>query len=404
MPKKARGLTLPLDDLISEAQEQAEKEKNRRGYVGLSQIAHECERALWYNFRWATPKHFPGRILRRFETGHVMEDRVIAWLKSAGFEVLHINPKARNEAKQFAGELYGGAARGHLDGFVRGDVTIGDTRITLDEWHLLEVKALASAKYYYNDNETYDYPTANKHPIEHPTKKGNPSNIEGRWFKLKRQGVQTAQKVHYGQMQAYMGLSQEIRPNSELKCANCNGTGQLITEHPVMGIGEDGNPKQLYMASQARKCTLCNGTGKLGLRRWHETWGIENPLTKALYIGVNTDTDQIYAEQIEFEPAWFKAAKQRALRIIRNQHNPPDRIKETPVFPPCSLCEHAGICHLNHAMAKNCRTCKHAEVKLPNDRGYFGKRAQWFCNKHKQGCGDYTACDSYQAIQEPITF
>lgn len=38
-----------------------------RDHLGASLIGKSCARALWYDFRWATPARHTGRILRLFE-------------------------------------------------------------------------------------------------------------------------------------------------------------------------------------------------------------------------------------------------------------------------------------------------------------------------------------------------
>ena len=52
-----------------------------RPHLGASQIGHPCSRALWYGFRWALAKDFDGRMLRLFETGQLVENRLIRDLR-----------------------------------------------------------------------------------------------------------------------------------------------------------------------------------------------------------------------------------------------------------------------------------------------------------------------------------
>ena len=60
----------PTRDAIFAAYE-ADRDDGFRPHLGASQIGKSCERALWYDFRWATSARFPGRILRLFETGQL---------------------------------------------------------------------------------------------------------------------------------------------------------------------------------------------------------------------------------------------------------------------------------------------------------------------------------------------
>lgn len=330
-------LKIPLQDAIDKALVRANEAQPRRGYIGASWIAQECKRAAWYDFIWASPHRFGGRTLRRFETGHVYEPRVIGWLEQAGYEVIAENPNARNPKKQYGAEVLGGLLKGHVDGFVRGN--------DLESWHLLEVKAMASAKYHYDeDDEDYQNPLGNRHPIKHPTAAGNEANIEGRFWRFKRRGVKAESQTYYGQMQVYMGVSRE--------------------EH------SSGVPMWKY-------------------------WGLDGPLERALFLAVNTDTEQIHAEVVEYEHNWYRAAVARAIAIALDRETGPERVNETPVYPPCRFCDHVDICHGTQPMLVNCRTCRHAEVELP---GKYKKRATWQCTKHKRSCGDCTACDAYEAL------
>ena len=350
-------LSIPLESAVDLALCAAEADSKPRRYIGASMIAQECERAVWYDWLWATEKIWPGRILRRFDTGHTMEARVIDYLQRAGYEVHAENPNARNSKKQYAAETLGGLLRGHVDGFIRGSDTSGLCELG-DEWHLLEVKAMVSAKYAYDEDDTsYDFPVGNKLSGKYDRDTGelvgeDKHKVEGRWWKTKRRGVKAVQQTHYGQLQAYMGISREP--------------------------GYKGRPHWVH-------------------------WGLDAPLDRALYLAVNTDTEQIHAELVEFEPGWWKAIKRRALRIIRDRGDGPERKAQTPLYPPCRFCDHRGVCHGTDPMAVSCRSCTHAEVKVPGDKGFFGKRAQWMCSKHGHNCGEFEACDDYQSLKDTET-
>lgn len=89
-----------------------------RPYLGASIIGTECERALWYGFRWTTKKEFPGRILRLFETGHREEDRMLRELRAIGIEVHERDPRSGQQFG-FSEPATGHHLRGHLDGLAR---------------------------------------------------------------------------------------------------------------------------------------------------------------------------------------------------------------------------------------------------------------------------------------------
>ena len=83
-----------------------------RTHLGASLIGKECERALWYDFRWATKAKFPGRVLRLFETGNREEDRLVGNLRRTGATVLELDPET---GRQFRVQAHGGHFGGSLD-------------------------------------------------------------------------------------------------------------------------------------------------------------------------------------------------------------------------------------------------------------------------------------------------
>jgi hypothetical protein len=98
-----------------------------------SAVATECDRAIWLQFRWAPPREaFGGRQLRLFQTGHIEEDRIVAELISAGFEVDAVDPET---GKQFSVRALAGHVRGKTDGRIRG------VPEAPAKWHVLECKS-----------------------------------------------------------------------------------------------------------------------------------------------------------------------------------------------------------------------------------------------------------------------
>lgn len=94
----------------------------RREYLGGSRVGHACERALQFEFAGA-PKDegadFPGRTLRIFAIGHVLEDLAIHWLRAAGID-LYTRKGNDPDGEQFGFSVAGGRIRGHVDGIIAG--------------------------------------------------------------------------------------------------------------------------------------------------------------------------------------------------------------------------------------------------------------------------------------------
>ena len=84
--------------------------KPKRDYLGMSQIGEECLRKLWLDMNTPRPR-MEARILRLFDMGNLIENRVIRHLKAAGFHVVC-------EQSEFRG--FDGRFRGHCDGIIFG--------------------------------------------------------------------------------------------------------------------------------------------------------------------------------------------------------------------------------------------------------------------------------------------
>ncbi|GAA4827293.1 hypothetical protein GCM10023232_26940 [Sphingosinicella ginsenosidimutans] len=129
----------PTLALADKALEQAENSTPHRPYLGMSAIGGPCDRALWYGFRWASPKRFDAATLKRFADGHQTEAVAIARLKACDqLEVYDLSP---DTGRQFGFEDHHGHFRGHMDGVILGLLQAPKT------WHVLEIKAVSDAKF-----------------------------------------------------------------------------------------------------------------------------------------------------------------------------------------------------------------------------------------------------------------
>jgi hypothetical protein len=80
--------------------QQQDNQMSRR--LGASIIGRECERAIWYEFRWAGKEEFEGRMLRLFETGTLAEQRFADNLKAIGCEVHTVDPETNQQFEYIA--------------------------------------------------------------------------------------------------------------------------------------------------------------------------------------------------------------------------------------------------------------------------------------------------------------
>jgi hypothetical protein len=136
--------------------------------VPMSDVANDCERAIWYKLRWAAePEKIDGLKESIFETGRRWEDRLLDDLERAGVLVERIDPAT---GKQFSVELAMGWLRGKMDGRA---LDIPEAPKTL---HVVETKSHKEKSF--------------KELVKHAPPKG--------------EGLKKSKPDHYAQCQSYM--------------------------------------------------------------------------------------------------------------------------------------------------------------------------------------------------------
>ena len=181
---------------------EADRDDGFRPHLGASQIGKSCERALWYDFRWATPARFPGRILRLFETGQLEEARLVRNLRRTGATVLEVDPET---GRQWRVEAHGGHFGGSLDAVAIG--LLEAPKI----WHVVEFKTHSAKSF----------------------------------RELAAKGVAEAKPQHWAQMQVYMHLTGITRA---LYAAVCKDDDDLHIER----VPADREAAERLMAKAAR--------------------------------------------------------------------------------------------------------------------------------------------------------
>jgi hypothetical protein len=107
------------------------RQSQRRHYLGMSEIGDECSRKLWLKYHLQIPQEFPGRVLRMFDLGNLIEDRIIMELNECGFTVT---------GQQASFTDFDGAFCGHCDGII-------SELIESDVPHILEIKSASDASF-----------------------------------------------------------------------------------------------------------------------------------------------------------------------------------------------------------------------------------------------------------------
>lgn len=104
-------------ELIDKGIQAARSKAPKRNYLGASLIGEECERVLqfhYFNVPVDPGKETEGRILRIFDRGNDHEERMIHYLRGAGFDLRTRDSKGR----QYEFSLLDGKIKGHCDGVI----------------------------------------------------------------------------------------------------------------------------------------------------------------------------------------------------------------------------------------------------------------------------------------------
>lgn len=112
----------------------------------------------------------------------------------------------------------------------------------------------------------------------------------------------------------------------------------------------------------------------------------------ALYLAVNKNDDELYAEIVNYREEIALPTIDKALSII-TARTAPLRITNDPSWFECKFCAYREICHYNAAPQKNCRSCEYAQ---PTRDG------EWLCNRFANTIPkDFIplGCDSWSPIK-----
>lgn len=166
----------PLSRAIDAWQEESAERRDHYPTLRCSEFGGPCQRALWYQFRWAhEPQKFPARILRIFDNGKARELAIIAYLRGAGVHVVDADPET---GEQLRFSLAEGFLTGSCDGVA---MRVPEAPATA---HILEIKTM-------NDK---------------------------RWTAWRRKGVCISDRKYWTQMQLYMHAAPAAR--ALLVCEN----------------------------------------------------------------------------------------------------------------------------------------------------------------------------------------
>lgn len=92
----------------------------------------------------------------------------------------------------------------------------------------------------------------------------------------------------------------------------------------------------------------------------------------ALYIAVNKNNDEIYAEIVPLDNFTAVQMIDRA-ELLVDSIGAPDKIAKTAGDFRCKWCDYKEVCHFKSEPDKNCRSCRYSNP---------GQDGKWFCHKN----------------------
>lgn len=272
-------------------------DENRK-HLGFSLIGDECQRKLWYGFRWCkTPKPSP-RVKRLFDRGHKEEERFIDYLRGIGCEVNPFDMSYRLFVKNRS-ELF---------------ITKIDNAIAEEQ--------LSSEQYIDVSDDPYYVGLANEQGLTYPVQ----------WRVSAVHGHSGGSLDGRGYLPKGYGLNEEIL--FEFKTHNAKSFADL-------------QKRGMQLSKPTHYAQCCS-------------YGYMLRLNYVCYVAVNKDDDDIHLEVVALNHKTGETLVQKAERIVMSQE-PPPRLHENPTFWLCKSCGYFPICHAKQQIERNCRSCKHAE-------------------------------------------
>jgi hypothetical protein len=120
-------------------------------------------------------------------------------------------------------------------------------------------------------------------------------------------------------------------------------------------------------------------------------------IDRAMYMGVNKNTDDVYCEWLHFDKDHFAVLMARAQNLI-DQTSSPEPLSRDPSYFICKMCNFHKHCHNGVAAEVNCRTCCHS---TPVENG------AWSCGHHKKLIDDQAqraGCEAHLMIPSLIPY
>lgn len=273
------------------------KDEHRK-HLGFSLIGDECQRKLWYGFRWCKLPRPEPRIKRLFDRGHKEEDRFIDYLRGIGCIVNPFDMSYRLMLEPTDNKYI----------VVNQDTSVYDE---LDSMGAIDLS-----------QDLQHIAKANEQGITYPVQ----------WRVSAVNGHSGGSLDGRGYLPTQYGISEEIL--FEFKTHGDKSFKEL-------------KAKGMKISKPVHYAQCC-------------AYGYMMKLNYVCYVAVNKNDDSIHLEVVQLNHKTGEVLVGKAERIIVSQ-TPPPRLHENPTFWLCKSCNYFSICHAKGEIDRNCRSCKHAE-------------------------------------------
>jgi len=319
-----------LDDY--DATSAAELTEPPRAHLGASQIGGRCAREAWLDFRWAGVENVGGQMRRLWRRGHDEEHNFVRWLRAMGIEVQDYSQRLTYHPESDSYACFDWAT----------DWSQGEGATLMDvhdsPLHIAKASEMGDGP------KQWKFSDHNGHYGGSGDGKLSGDDLS-QWFpELMGKGL------------------------GALECKTSNDKN--FKELKRKGV-QQGKPVHYLQMQQYMRYLNCS-------------W--------ALYLVVNKNNDEIYAEVVQYRPEVADMYSERAGKIIESRQ-PPPKLTEDPSWFECRFCKHRGPCHYDEPLPqKNCRSCVFASAE---------EDKQWVCNLHRstipknfipKGCAKWEPC------------
>lgn len=214
------------------------------------------------------------------------------------------------------------------------------------------------------------------------------SNLRAIGVEVQEVDPETGEQFYYRSLGGHFGGS-------------CDGIGKGFPEGPkTQAVVEFKTHSSKSFASLSK-----DGVQKSKPVHWAQMqcYMLSSNLTRALYLAVNKDTDDLYSEWIYYDRNAALGFVDRAKKVIEAKE-PLTPVTTDFTWWECKMCDHFSVCHSNKVSDRNCRTCA---FSTPDTSDTSDTEGRWICerfNRPLSPADQKAACQGHLFIPSLIPY